>query len=450
MKSKIIIFAALLTLLLFSCEKRYLHEETKTADWTVETHSKDAPINYNIVFPQDKVNKLELTFSTKDWQTIQSEMIKKVGPFGQLNSITSTIDNNYAPCSVKFNDKEWLNVGIKYKGNLSLKKQWIKGIHKLSFKLNFDKYEDDYPEIKNQRFYGFKELTLFNNYKDKSYIKEMFMANILAEENQIASKAAFYELYINTGDGNGLKYYGLYTMLENIDNTVIKSNFDNNDGNLYEPEGATATFASKNINTSDFPEKNNDGNTDWNDIKTLNTILHADYRSSTPSKWRSDLEEQFNVSNFLKTLALNRVVENKETYGFVAENFYLYNNNNRLEWIATDFNEIIKTKNSFVELSLDDISDDWPLISFLIEDAEYKKQYHTYLKNIMNNNYNTESINNKLLTYREIINISVNKEDFSNKYSILDSESEFVEEFNNLKSRCLTRCSQLTDFLIDK
>jgi len=34
--------------------------------------------------------------------------------------------------------------------------------HKYPFRLNFDKFEDDYPEIDNQRFYGFDEL-IFNN-----------------------------------------------------------------------------------------------------------------------------------------------------------------------------------------------------------------------------------------------------------------------------------------------
>ena len=42
------------------------------------------------------------------------------------------------------------------------------GILKLPFKLDFDEFEDDYPQIDNQRFYGFKKLSLKNNYDDQS------------------------------------------------------------------------------------------------------------------------------------------------------------------------------------------------------------------------------------------------------------------------------------------
>lgn len=38
----------------------------------------------------------------------------------------------------------------------------LPGDSKLPLKLDFDEFEDDYPEIENQRFYGFKQLSLAN------------------------------------------------------------------------------------------------------------------------------------------------------------------------------------------------------------------------------------------------------------------------------------------------
>ena len=36
--------------------------------WGEETHSNDAEPNYDIVFPQDKVNQITITIDPADWQ----------------------------------------------------------------------------------------------------------------------------------------------------------------------------------------------------------------------------------------------------------------------------------------------------------------------------------------------------------------------------------------------
>jgi hypothetical protein len=43
---------------------------------------------------------------------------------------------------------------------------WLLGDLRLPFKFDFDQFEDDFPEIKNQRFFGFKQLSLANNHED--------------------------------------------------------------------------------------------------------------------------------------------------------------------------------------------------------------------------------------------------------------------------------------------
>ncbi|MFC1592032.1 CotH kinase family protein [Thermodesulfobacteriota bacterium] len=42
---------------------------------------------------------------------------------------------------------------------------------KLPFNLDFDEFEDRFPEIRNQRFYGFKKLALLNAFLDKSLMR---------------------------------------------------------------------------------------------------------------------------------------------------------------------------------------------------------------------------------------------------------------------------------------
>ena len=54
------------------------------------------------------------------------------------------------------------------------------------------------------------------------------------------AKTAFYKLYIDFGDG--LNYCGVYTMLEVMDESMVKFRFGEKSGNIYKPESNFKTF----------------------------------------------------------------------------------------------------------------------------------------------------------------------------------------------------------------
>jgi len=83
----------------------------------------------------------------------------------------SNEDPIYVSATVKFNNHTWWHVGIRYKGQSTLTGAMMSMSHKYPFRLNFDKFEDDYPEIDNQRFYGFDELIFNNNWYDPSFLR---------------------------------------------------------------------------------------------------------------------------------------------------------------------------------------------------------------------------------------------------------------------------------------
>lgn len=100
-----------------------------------------------------------------------------------------------------YDDTQWYNVGIRYKGNSSLTSTWSSNNGKLSFKLDFDEFEDLYPDIKNQRFFGFKQLSLKNNYADSALIREKVASDIFMDSGIATAHTAFYEVYVDYGDG---------------------------------------------------------------------------------------------------------------------------------------------------------------------------------------------------------------------------------------------------------
>src|SRR5690606_31230712 len=126
----------------------------------------------------------------------------------------------YVPVTVVFEDQTWTNVGLRFKGNSSLRSTWERGNLKLSMRLDFDQFEDDDPSIKNQRFYGFKQLALANGFSDDSLLREKVAADIFRAAGVPAAQTAFYAVYVD--HGAGLVYFGLYTMTEIVDDTVIQ------------------------------------------------------------------------------------------------------------------------------------------------------------------------------------------------------------------------------------
>jgi hypothetical protein len=399
-------------------------ETIRPEGWVEETHGKDAEPDYEVVFPQDEVNRLDITIPAETWQTMMADMTSMYGEFGANTSRAPLAgggapggqnqppagnqpnqNNNevparggqrpggggilegdetnpiWAPVTIEFEGDIWTEVGMRFKGNSSLSSTWASGSLKLPFKLDFDEFEDEYPEIDDQRFYGFKQLSLSSNFKDNSYLHEKVAADVFREAGVPAAQTAFYQVYVDYGEGP--VYFGLYTMVEVVDDTVIETQFKDDSGNVYKPSGSGATFAENSFSEAAFDKETNQDEDDYSDILALYQALHDNNRTTDPEAWRTGLEAVFDVSGFLRYLAVNTVIQNWDTYGVMSHNYYLYNDpeTGLLTWIPWDNNEAFTSGNmrGALSVSLEEVSPAWPLIRYLLDDPIYHAQYLNYL-----------------------------------------------------------------------
>ena len=383
MKSIIKIMSLLGVLFFASCENADTDDDSvveiviETPDWTEATHSKLASLDYTTVFPQDKVQRLDIVISSSEWAKIQSDLAS------MPKSITETsFSPIWVTCELFHNGKEWYKTGIRVKGNSSLSSTYSAGIKKFSFKLDFDQFEDTYPAIKNQRFYGFKQLNLNNNYDDKSLMREKVAGDLFREFGLVSAKSSYCEVYINTGSGS--QYFGLYTLVEEVDDSVIETQFTAGTGNLYKPDGTAATFASGSYNTSQFYKKTNEDEADYTDIKGLYDATNSSLRTSDPTAWWALMDTKMDMNLYVKYLAANTVIQNWNTYGRMTHNFYLYNDpaKSKLVWIPWDNNESLQTgkQGGAINLNLSGVTSSWPLINYIANDATYYALYKQYVK----------------------------------------------------------------------
>jgi spore coat protein H len=402
-------------------------DTTRPAGWTEATHGSKASPNYEIVFPQERVNRIKITITPEDWQAMQTNMTELFGrkgtgqpggmpgpgalPGGAAMSAQNPL---FVPADIEFNSLIWTNVGVRYKGNSSLRSAWNSGTLKLPLKLDFDQFEDEYPEINNQRFYGFKQLSFSNAFKDGTYMRDAITSDILTEAGLAAAETAYYEVIMDYGQGE--VNLGLYVMIEVVDDTVIDRVFGSDSGNIYQGDGAGTSLAKgtyARIQES-FQKENNEQKADWSDIEALYNILHSGERTADPAAWRKSLESIFDVDVFLEWLAIGSIIQHWDAYGAMSHNFYLYNNpeTGKLTWISWDHNEVLGVTGgpgggaregrqaglgarSNVSLSRDEVGQNWPLIRYLLDDPVYHARYDGFLRETINSVFKPATLEKK-------------------------------------------------------
>lgn len=341
----------------------------------------------------------------------------------------------YCECTVKADGTTLSNVGIKPRGNTTYVTELDNG--RYSFKLKFNKY------TKGQKLNGLDELNLNNVSYDPSYIREYLAYTLFSLDSGISAPlATLARLYING------EYYGLYLAAECVDESFLKRCYGDNDGSLYEADKGSALMTD---DTSTFKLKSGEDTS----LSKIVELYNAIYGEDGP-------EDVLDVESVLRYAAVIAVVCGQESYlGPKADSYYLYRNTNGVMSIIPydlklSFGTDADSKKS--EYQIDDSlitmsvtepyfgldPEDRPLVSHLLEDEKYKKEYLSYVRY-----YNDElyGMLGKLSALKAEIDGAV-KDDPRRFYDESEYEAEFTDGdtlYGFIKARCEFISSQLTE-----
>lgn len=452
--------------LLYACEVDSTDDsesytiDTTDWDWTDATHGDDVDPNYDIVFPGEsdgtnaEVLEFHIAFEEEDWYEMQIDLADNID---KVNNEDYDYTPVWVPCEFYYDyddDEvltEWYKVGIRYKGNSSLASAYESGIDKLSFKLDFDEFEDDYSDIENQRFFGFKQLNLNNNFDDESFLREKVGSDLFREFGLVSANTTLCVIYLDSGDGDGEQYYGIYTLVEEVDDTVVEDQLDEFFmGNLYKPDGDSAQFSGNYTWDEDEMEvKNNEDDCDYVDVYSLYELMANYDNYDTKSTWMTELEDVLDVDTFLQWYASNTIIQNWDTYGNMSHNYYLYNysdsdaNTSLLTWIPWDNNEAFlegSGEKAPVSLNYENFTDDdeWPLIGYILDQTTYQDTYNTYVASFVTKAtgetksiYFDETVMTTLYeTYEALLEGWADLEE--DGYSFLNNSSDFSDAIDTL------------------
>jgi len=126
-------------------------------------------------------------------------------------------------------------------------------------------------------------------------LREKVAGDVFRSAGLAGSHTAFYTLHVDHGEGP--VYFGVYTLVEEVDDTVLETQFPDDGGNLYKPDGVGASFTAGTFSEDVFVKKTNEDDADWADITSLFAALHDDSRTTDAAAWRAAVPANLGPQN---------------------------------------------------------------------------------------------------------------------------------------------------------
>jgi hypothetical protein len=346
--------------------------------WVDPSHSNGFPPDTIDAFP-DTLRTLTLRVAKPAWDAMMKRMSDSCGRFGTPTTCQVAehdhVDNAalvWVAGDLEADGQVWRNVGIRLKGNNSLSTTWAERKYSLPFRVTMDKFEDSLPVTKNQRFHGFKKLSLYNAAQDGSDIREAVAGEIFRGAG--VPSALSVPVRVKLVHGDTARDLGAYELVEVPDAPLLNRWFGEDSGHLYKPMSDLSTF----VDSEFFDE---DLVTDYADVKALIAALNASSRTTSPAAWRGGLEKVFDVRTWIRWLAISSAIGNWDSYGENAHNYYLYNDAGVLRWITYDLGwSLVPVTEDFLWHERVVPGGAFPLVGNLLADPVYCREYRAQIE----------------------------------------------------------------------
>jgi spore coat protein CotH len=151
------------------------------------------------------------------------------GSEGKRNGLASAmgIEFPFAKAGLQFNGVAFKDVAVRYKGNGTFMQS--RGSLKRSLKLDLNRH------AAGRQLAGVTKLNLHNCVTDASYMNEVLSHRLFRDAGVPAPRSAYARVYVDVPGKYTNQYLGLYSLVENLDNSFLKERFGSRKGALFKP-----------------------------------------------------------------------------------------------------------------------------------------------------------------------------------------------------------------------
>lgn len=291
----------------------------------------------------------------------------------------------YATCTVEIDGEEFHQVGLRAKGNNSLRLTKEYGLSRYSLKLEFDQFLD------GGNYYGLDKFSLDASFQDNSYLKTYMVYDMMAFMGVPTPLCSYTWVTVNGED------WGLFLAIEEPEEAFARRNFGNDYGKLYKPD-----YRSLNAENADIALQYIDDNPD----SYPGIFENAKFKTSRADQERvigalktlstgENLETAVDVDEVLRYFTVQVFVMNWDSYlGHTGHNYFLYEENGILSILPWDYNlafgtyalgmtNPIKDPNILINYPINtpaegEVMLNRPLYHNLMKQNAYFDKYHAY------------------------------------------------------------------------
>lgn len=319
---------------------------------------------------------------------------------------------------------------VRTSGNLT------NGTPKSSYKITFRDKQDNIA--------GMRSINLKSMWNDASQMREAISWDLLDQAGIHAPRHTYAKLAIND------RYYGLYSAIEQVDETFLRDHFGRNDkGNLYKAywsdlgpasleyrkgangnDGGSQYYKSSEMDNRTYQLKTNDNDPKANSyddlarfVKVLNGVeLPGGDEKFNTVAYKKAMEDVFDVKGFLRWASTNMLLGAWDNYYATPANYYLYNSGKKggedefmekpyFHWIPWDYDNSLGSDFFRANWQYADIVD-WakntsnyyqgkqqahiPLITNLLKNDEFKQYYLDHLEHMLDTSFRPDVIAQKI------------------------------------------------------
>ena len=271
-------------------------------------------------------------------------------------------DKKYMRASITIDGNTLDTVGVRLKGYFS---NWGSNSDKKPFKVDINEF------VSGQKYDDVKKFNLNNCFLDPTMLRDKLSLDMMADAGVPAPRCAHAKLYLNG------TYWGLYSLIEQVDKTFLETNYGHKNGNLYKNmSNSPLNWQGTNpISYKDeFEKKTNETEDDWTDFVHLVDVIN-----NSGSAFHDSIHANLEMHTFLTSAAVDRFMNNWDSYQDHGRNYYVYNDTilGKFRWIPWDYNL------SFSSSTLDLIytppvwpwEEDKPLMEYSMNNSNLKDGY---------------------------------------------------------------------------
>lgn len=372
------------------------------------------------VFGDDVLPVVEITLSSADLETLfapgnEESDTELLATFRWTSpSLSAVIDS----------------VGFRLRGNTSRISQ------KKSFKVSFNSFRP------GGKWEGLEKLNLNGEHNDPTIMRSKVAWDLFRHMGVPASRANHVQVFINGAN------YGLYVNVEHVDEEFLQRYFGDDTGNLYKAlwpadltvVGSGGASAYRPSGADRRPYDLTQGATDsdgYDDLAQLIGLIN----NTSGSGFKGAIEGAMDVDGLLKAQAVTVLTGSWDSYWFLKNNFYLYNNPATGKWhyVPFDFDNTFGIWWEGIWPGLNwttrDVYD-WghpaearPLMTRIMAVPEFRERYTYYLRELLEDHFVPSTLEAEISRLKALTEDAAEADTFRTKdygYTVADYHASFI------------------------